>query len=258
MSTRRATDDLPAPAATADVAGVDDEHVPALGSVEAPEVPVVPEAPAERAAEPGRSAKGAAKREAILDAALPVFGRVGFHGATLREVARRCGVSHQSLMHYFPTKDALLMAVLRRRDERLRSHFHDAGGMGLGALLSLAEYNVDVPAVIALFSTASAEATGSEHPAHDYYADYYAQIVASTTAWLRPAERRGWLREGFTAESAARVVLAAVDGLQLQWLYDREVRVVELLRLVVATLVTVPLDRVDDAVRTDLRRPPED
>ena len=227
VSSRRATDDL-----------ADGAPVPASG--------------------PGRSAKGAVKREAILDAALPVFGRVGFHGATLREIARQCGVSHQSLMHYFPTKDALLLAVLRRRDEKLRSHFHDAGGMGLGELLALAEYNVDVPAVIALFSTASAEATGSEHPAHEYYAEYYAQIVASTTSWLHAAERRGWLREGFTAEAAARVVLAAVDGLQLQWLYDRDVQVVELLRLVVATVVTVPLDRVDDAVRDDLRRPPED
>ena len=212
----------------------------------------------EPAPAPVRYAKGVAKREAILDAALPVFGTVGFHGASLREIARQCGVSHQSLMHYFPTKDALLMAVLRRRDEKLRAHFHDAGGMGLGELLALAEYNVDVPAVIALFSTASAEATATEHPAHDYYAEYYAQIVASTTAWLRPAERRGWLREGFTAETAARVVLAAVDGLQLQWLYDPTVRVVDLLRLVVGTLVTVPLDRVDDAVRDDLRRPPED
>ncbi|NII51672.1 TetR/AcrR family transcriptional regulator [Frigoribacterium endophyticum] len=202
---------------------------------------------------PGRYRKGIAKREAILDAALPVFGKVGFHGASLREVARQCGVSHQSLMHYFPTKDALLMAVLRRRDERLRQHFDDVGGMRLAELVELAEYNVDVPAVISLFITASAEATSSDHPAHDYYADHYDRIVSSTSAYLGVAERRGWLRDGFTAETAARVVLAVQDGLQLQWLYRRdEVHVAETMRLVVATVLTVPTDELDAAVRAEV------
>ncbi|WP_423922623.1 TetR/AcrR family transcriptional regulator [Frigoribacterium sp. 2-23] len=203
---------------------------------------------------PGRYRKGVVKREAILDAALPVFGQVGFHGASLREIARQCGVSHQSLMHYFPTKDELLMAVLRRRDERLRRHFDDEGGMRVGELVELAEYNVDVPAVIALFSTASAEATADDHPAHEYYADFYERIVSSTTEYLTVAERNGWLRDGFTAESAARVVLAVQDGLQLQWLYDRDaVKVAELMRLVVGSVVTVPLETLD-ALRDERRR----
>lgn len=205
------------------------------------------------AGRPGRYRKGVAKREAILDAALPVFGTVGFHGASLREIARQCGVSHQSLMHYFATKDELLMAVLRRRDERLRQHFDDVGGMRLAELVELAEYNVDVPQVISLFITASAEATSGDHPAHDYYAEYYDRIIASTSAYLGVAERRGWLRDGFTAEAAARVVLAVQDGLQLQWLYRRDVvHVAELMRLVVASVLTVPTDELDAAVRAEV------
>lgn len=200
--------------------------------------------------EPGRYRKGVARREAILDAALPVFGTVGFHGATLREIARRCGVSHQSLMHYFPTKDELLMAVLRRRDERLRRHFDDDGGMRVDELVALAEYNVDVPVVISLFITASAEATSPDHPAHQYYADYYERIVSSTSAYLGLAQARGWLRDGFTAESAARVVLAVQDGLQLQWLYERDaVDVPALMRLVIGSVLTVPTSELDAAVR---------
>jgi AcrR family transcriptional regulator len=205
-----------------------------------------------RGASPGHYAKGLAKREAILDAALPVFGQSGFHGASLREIARQCGVSHQSLMHYFPTKEELLLAVLRRRDERLRRHFGDEGGMRLGELVDLAEDNVDVPGVIQLFNTASAEATSPEHPAHDYYADFYERIVESTTAYLETAERHDLLAPGFTAASAARVVLAVQDGLQLQWLYDRAaVRVADLMRLVIATVVSVPLDELDALVDAD-------
>ncbi|RKR75343.1 TetR/AcrR family transcriptional regulator [Frondihabitans australicus] len=207
---------------------------------------------ARRPATPGHYAKGLAKREAILDAALPVFGQSGFHGASLREIARQCGVSHQSLMHYFPTKEELLLAVVRKRDERLRTHFGDAGGMSLGRLVDLAEYNVDVPGVIQLFNTASAEATSPEHPAHDYYADFYDRIIESTTDYLETAERHHLLAPGFTAASAARVVLAVQDGLQLQWLYDRAaVRVAELMRLVIATVVSVPLEELDALVATE-------
>jgi AcrR family transcriptional regulator len=198
---------------------------------------------------PGHYAKGIAKREAILDAALPVFGQAGFHGASLREIARQCGVSHQSLMHYFPTKDELLLAVLRRRDERLRRHFDDDGGMRLGELVALAEYNVEVPGVIQLFNTASAESTSPDHPAHDYYADFYDRIVASTTTYLEAAASRDLLAPGYTAETAARVVLAVQDGLQVQWLYDRDgVDVATLMRLVIATVVVVPLETLDELI----------
>ena len=194
----------------------------------------------------GRYPKGVAKREAILDAALAVFGEVGLHGASLREIASRVGVSHQSLMHYFPTKNELLMAVLRRRDERLRRHFDDEGGMSLGELISVAEDNVDMRGVIELYNMASAEATNREHPAHGYYSEFYESIVESTVRFLQRAADRGVLREGWTPESAARAVLAVQDGLQLQWLYDRDrVRVAETMRLLVSALISVPLDELD-------------
>lgn len=194
----------------------------------------------------GRTAKGLAKREAILDAALAVFGEVGLHGASLREIAGRVGVSHQSLMHYFPTKNELLMAVLRRRDERLRRHFADEGGMSIGELIALAEDNVRMPGVIELYNMASAEATNDEHPAHAYYAEFYERIIDSTVRYLRRAADRGLLREGWTPQMAARAILGMMDGLQLQWLYDRDdVHVAKSLRLLLEALVSVPLSELD-------------
>lgn len=187
----------------------------------------------------GRTPKGSAKREAILEAALAVFGEVGLHGSSLREIASRVGVSHQSLMHYFPTKNELLMAVLRRRDERLRQHFNDEGGMSIGELISLAEDNVRTPGVIELYNMASAEATNSEHPAHKYYAEFYEKIIESNARYLQRAADRGLLREGWTPETAARAILGMMDGLQLQWLYDRDdVKVAESLKLFLRTLIS--------------------
>ena len=194
----------------------------------------------------GRSPKGALKREAILDAALEVFGEVGLHGASLREIASRVDVSHQSLMHYFPTKNELLMAVLRRRDERLRRHFSDEGGMSIGELVSVAKANVRIPGLIELYNMASAEATNEDHPAHEYYAEFYENLIGSMAMYLSRAEERGFLREGWTAKTAAQAILGMMDGLQLQWLYDREnVNVAEAMNLLISTIILVPLSDLD-------------
>lgn len=196
----------------------------------------------------GRSRKGTAKREAILEAALEVFGEVGLHGSSLREIASRVGVSHQSLMHYFPTKNELLMAVLRRRDERLRRHFADEGGMSIAELISVAEVNVRIPDVIALYNMASAEATFEDHPAHEYYSEFYQKLIDSMSTYIQRAEARGLLREGWTARDAARAILGLVDGLQLQWLYDRDdVRVAETVKLLVSALISVPLSDLENS-----------
>ena len=41
----------------------------------------------------------------------------GYRGATLAAVADRVGLTQQGLMHHFPTKEALLVAVLAARDQ---------------------------------------------------------------------------------------------------------------------------------------------
>lgn len=51
-------------------------------------------------------------RKAILDAALEVFARSGFRGATIDRIAERAGLSKPNLLYYFGSKDAIYRAVL--------------------------------------------------------------------------------------------------------------------------------------------------
>lgn len=53
-------------------------------------------------------------REDILDAAARVFGRVGFVGATMQEIAREAGYTAPSLYTYFEGKEALLRELYER------------------------------------------------------------------------------------------------------------------------------------------------
>jgi len=64
--------------------------------------------------------------EHLLDHAEALFARHGFHGVTIREVARLAGVDSALVHYYFETKQGLFDAVFTRRaevlnDERMRS-----------------------------------------------------------------------------------------------------------------------------------------
>ena len=50
-------------------------------------------------------------RKTLLDAAVALVGEVGPRAFTLREVARRAGVSHNAPYRHFSSKDELLTAV---------------------------------------------------------------------------------------------------------------------------------------------------
>ena len=65
----------------------------------------------------GRAARGIATRELILDTAMDLFRRFGYKSTSVRDIAARAGITHPGLLYHFPTKEALLMAVLQRRDE---------------------------------------------------------------------------------------------------------------------------------------------
>ncbi|MEB0948784.1 HTH-type transcriptional regulator RutR [Citrobacter sedlakii] len=61
-----------------------------------------------------RSRAVSAKRQAILTAALNTFSQYGFHGTRLEQIAEQAPVSKTNLLYYYPSKEALYVAVLRQ------------------------------------------------------------------------------------------------------------------------------------------------
>ena len=62
---------------------------------------------------------GEKRRHALIEEAIRAFGREGYAGASLDAIATACGIRKQTLLYYFPTKDALLAACLRAAGDRL-------------------------------------------------------------------------------------------------------------------------------------------
>ena len=195
-------------------------------------------------------AKGRATRRQILDEAMTLFGEVGYRSASLREIAARCGISHPGLLHHFASKEALLGAVLERRDALDAERFpsRGSGTDQLQTLVDVVEHNAHVPGIVELFAALSTEAVAPDHPAHGYFVGRYARTREGLAASLEVTRAQGALRDGVDPALAAVVIVAVMDGLQVQWLLDRgSVDMARALRDHIAGLLTVPFPaRVDD------------
>src|SRR3982074_829078 len=54
------------------------------------------------------------RRQAIVDAAVPLFARKGFAGTTTRELAGAAGISEALLFRHFPSKQLLYREILQQ------------------------------------------------------------------------------------------------------------------------------------------------
>jgi TetR/AcrR family transcriptional regulator, fatty acid metabolism regulator protein len=63
------------------------------------------------------------KRTLILDAAVRVFARSGYHAARVADIAEEAGVAHGLLYHYFPSKEEVLATIFRENWRRLVDRF---------------------------------------------------------------------------------------------------------------------------------------
>ncbi|MEV3861335.1 TetR/AcrR family transcriptional regulator [Streptomyces sp. NPDC050095] len=163
-----------------------------------------------------RTARSEGRRAEILRAAVEVIAERGYRGASLAAVAERVGLTQQGLLHHFPTKEALLVAVLAERDQ------WDAvpnSQWRLDLLGSLVEYNAMRPGIVQTFSALLGESVTEGHPAREFFTRRYAEVRASMAEVLR-AEYGDRLPGGLTPERAAPLLVAVMDGLQFQWLLD--------------------------------------
>ena len=172
-----------------------------------------------------RYANGERRRAEIIDAAMKVFAEQGFNSLSLRQIAEAVGVSHTLLRHHFGTKDALLQAVLTRREEteaRWRDALFAEHGL-LDALPRIMEHNATIPGLIQLDSLMRAEAVNPDHPAHEYVIGLARRFRAQLRADLAAEQAAGRIREDLDLELTATQLVALIEGVQSEWLLDRSV-----------------------------------
>ncbi|WP_017611750.1 TetR/AcrR family transcriptional regulator [Nocardiopsis salina] len=160
------------------------------------------------------------RRAQIEEAALEEFAENGFRNSSLTAVAQRVGLSQQGLLHHFPNKEALLVAALARRDAVDTADF---GGLrDIDRLTGVAARNTERPGVVRLHCLLAAEAVTDDHPAGPYFRARYEQLRAHVAEAVRRSGQEEAHVPQPTPEQTAALLIAAMDGLQLQWLHDPE------------------------------------
>jgi AcrR family transcriptional regulator len=150
--------------------------------------------PAKRAA---RAERSAARREAILSAALDEFSASGFAATRLDDVARRAGVAKGTIYLYFRDKESLFQELIRTMLTPLVGTIEALGKADL-PISALAEHFADL-FVREVYETRRKDvirlmiAEGRRFPnlAEFYYREVLARIIAAVRALLARAAARG-------------------------------------------------------------------
>lgn len=80
-----------------------------------------------------RQASSAEKRRLILDAAVRVFARNGYHTSRVADIAEEAGIAHGLLYHYFASKEEVLETVFRENWGQLLERVHAVEASDEGA-----------------------------------------------------------------------------------------------------------------------------
>lgn len=173
----------------------------------------------------GRYRKGIARRQEILDKAIEVFARRGSQKTSLRAIAQEVGVTHAALTHYFGSLEELLVEVYResqRRPSAERPLPPDA--TPAMAMSASAEANRQIPGLVQLYSTLVAMAIEDDHPvAREFATDRFARLREGIAEQVVRLQQSRHIRTDLDPVLVAALVIAASDGLQIQWLLDEGV-----------------------------------
>jgi AcrR family transcriptional regulator len=168
----------------------------------------------------GPYAKGRAKRDEILEAALDLFAQKGYDRTSVREIARHAGLSQAGLLHHFSTKEELFLEVLRRRDDRATEPEQPAHTHSVDHLIGAVDRNANEPGLVRLFVAMSAESAEDDSEARAFFAERYEWLLGQIAADVRAHQASGDIPPHLDADDAASLLVAAADGLQIQWLLN--------------------------------------
>ena len=163
------------------------------------------------------------KRRLILDAAVRVFARQGFHTCRVSDIADEAGVAYGLVYHYFQSKDEVLDTLFLERWDVMLDAIReiDAGDAAArDKLYAIASFIVDsyrhdpdLMKVIIVEVTRAANSFGAAHLGK--ITEAYAQIRGI----VEQAQRSGEFRTTVTPEFAAMAFYGAIEQVLTGWIF---------------------------------------
>jgi AcrR family transcriptional regulator len=164
------------------------------------------------------------KRRQILDAAIRVFARQGFHSTRVSDIADEAGVAYGLVYHYFSSKDEVLNELFSERWSLLLSAIEESDrGVGsprakleavAGFIVDSYRHDPELMKVIIVEVTRAANSFGRTHLAEIRRAyDSIAKIVAD-------GQEAGVFRRDIDPTFASMSFYGAVEQLLSGWIFE--------------------------------------
>ncbi|MFC7619303.1 TetR/AcrR family transcriptional regulator [Microlunatus sp. GCM10028923] len=165
----------------------------------------------------GPYAKSDHRRSALSEAALRLVREKGHRNVVVAEIAELAETSEPTVYYHFPTKESLLIAALKQHDdENVRAPGAEAGA--IADMGSRAEIGVRRTNYARLYNELAGAAADPDHPANEFFQQRWARSIEIITTDIRRLQTAGRVPPDLDAETTAHLLLAAWEGLQLQWM----------------------------------------
>jgi TetR/AcrR family transcriptional regulator, fatty acid metabolism regulator protein len=163
------------------------------------------------------------RRRAILDAAVRVFARQGFHACRVSDIADEAGVAYGLLYHYFPSKEEVLntlflerwgvMLEMIREVDRKPVPVREKLGAIASFIIDSYRHDPDLMKVIIVEVTRAANSFGQTHLGQ--IREAYRLIGEIVTK----AQQEGIFKTEIDAEFAAMTFYGAIEQVLTGWIF---------------------------------------
>jgi len=164
------------------------------------------------------------RRRQILDAAIRVFARQGFHACRVSDIAREAGVAYGLVYHYFNSKDQVLNELFLERWSLMLSAIEEVDARPIparakldavaGFIIDSYRHDPELMKVIIVEVTRAANSFGRTHlPEISQAYDLIAKIV-------RDAQQAGDFRDDIDPTFASMWFYGAIEQLLSGWVFE--------------------------------------
>jgi TetR/AcrR family transcriptional regulator, fatty acid metabolism regulator protein len=168
---------------------------------------------------------GVDKRRLILDAAIRVFARRGFHACRVSDVADEAGVAYGLVYHYFDSKEEILNTLFLERwqimldaiaaiDAQQDVPARDKLYLVASFIIDSYRHEPDLMKVIIVEVTRAANSFGRVHLAK------IREAYASIAGIVETAQRDGAFKPTISPDFAAMCFYGAIEQLLSGWIFD--------------------------------------
>jgi len=184
-----------------------------------------------------RSPRGESRRAEIIEAAAEEFAVHGYHGASVAAIAEKVGITQSGLLHHYPSKEALMDAVVQSRfadDLELVTRLTAGETSPFAAYDALVSRNTENRTWVQFLMVITAEGLTADNPAHELIRARYDRVREQMLQRiLLHAGDEFDIPTWIDRKEIVSLFLAAVDGLQLQWLYDDSIDMRKQIKLLI-------------------------